>query len=637
MKRMISALLCLVLALMPACFAESETDDSIYSYSYRDDETGLYFFASHEAIGLRDEEGNVLLEPCLSEYYYYYFSDGIANVCTPDELWGYIDVNGEWIIEPQFESARNFSNGYACILEGDKFGFIDLQGNWIIEPTLDYAWDFIDGGYTIANVDGLYGYLLMDGSWLIEPQYDYAEAFWDGMAVVRVHERDGMIDMEGNWIIEPIYEYLDSFHDGIALASIDNRFGFINQENEWVIEPIYEYADCFSEGLAAVCINGKYGYINLDGQLVIPAIYDYVLPFSHGLAEAGLESNYCVIDAQGRVVINDPDAWQYIIESEDSIIVTYADMSYRYYTRTESGFEAIDAVKSNFDLADYYPNSGEKLVVTDHEPTLQLSAETAPLPRVDGATALFPMYSAMVQACYPADTAYDEEPDAQTLITCSKTDGSYERLIAGECDVIFAGLPSDAQRAAVEAAGMEFELTPIALEAFVFIVNRENPLEDITTQQIRDIYSGRTTEWSQLGVNTLGEIIAYQRSENSGSQNAMQRLMAEDTLMPAPEAVVAWEMGDIIERVEYQNFDNAIGYSFRFYVTGLMQADVKLLNIDGVAPTIENIANGSYPLTSQIFMVTRKGYENANLDAFIAWAQSEQGRELIEKSGYVPV
>ena len=88
--------------------------------------------------------------------------------------------------------------------------------------------------------------------------------------------------------------------------------------------------------------------------------------------------------------------------------------------------------------------------------------------------------------------------------------------------------------------------------------------------------------------------------------------------------------------VEYQNSANAIGYSFRFYVTGLMQADVKLLAIDGVEPTVENITSGAYPLITQVYAVTRKGEENPNVAAFLAWVQSDQGMELIEKSGYVP-
>lgn len=76
-----------------------------------------------------------------------------------------------------------------------------------------------------------------------------------------------------------------------------------------------------------------------------------------------------------------------------------------------------------------------------------------------------------------------------------------------------------------ENSGVELEFTPIGKEAFVFFVNSKNPFENITVDQIKDIYSGRTSKWSQLGVPGLGKIKAYQRNEGSGSQSALIRLM----------------------------------------------------------------------------------------------------------------
>jgi len=186
------------------------------------------------------------------------------------------------------------------------------------------------------------------------------------------------------------------------------------------------------------------------------------------------------------------------------------------------------------------------------------------------------------------------------------------------------------------AKGVEFELTPFGREAFVFIVNQSNPLESITVDQIRDIYSGKTTAWDALGISGLGGIMAYQRPENSGSQTALQKLMGDVPLMKAPEGVVAWDMGDIIETIEYRNLPNAIGYTFRFFCSELVNNDVKMLSVNGVAPTVENIRNGTYPITSTLYAVTRKGDENPNTAAFLEWIQSPQGMELVEKSGYVP-
>ena len=157
--------------------------------------------------------------------------------------------------------------------------------------------------------------------------------------------------------------------------------------------------------------------------------------------------------------------------------------------------------------------------------------------------------------------------------------------------------------------------------------------------KIRDIYAGRITHWDRLGAKGLGKILAYQRSEGSGSQTALERFVMGDTpLMPAEKETVMTGMLDIVEQTSsYKNHRNAIGYSFRFNVTGLLRGfDVNLLNINGVAPTVENIENGSYPLASSFYAVTRSDADENTL-ALVEWLRSEQGKELIRLTGYTPV
>lgn len=112
--------------------------------------------------------------------------------------------------------------------------------------------------------------------------------------------------------------------------------------------------------------------------------------------------------------------------------------------------------------------------------------------------------------------------------------------------------------------------------------------------------------------------------------------MGDTPLMEAPQGVVAWDMGDIVDTVEYRNLPNAIGYSFRFFCTEMMGSDVKLLAVDGVQPTEANIRNGSYPITSTLYAIRLKGNDNPNVVALLDWIQSPQGMELVEKSGYTP-
>ncbi len=290
---------------------------------------------------------------------------------------------------------------------------------------------------------------------------------------------------------------------------------------------------------------------------------------------------------------------------------------------------------------------GTKAVYLNGESTLKFENPTIDM---DGATALYPVYSAFVQAVYPEgkydiyDFKYNEE-DGCGQVTCTGTIEAYQRLIEGRTDIIFCAAPSQAQLDAAEAAGMELHLTPIGREAFVFFVNSENPVEGLTVEQIQDIYTGEITNWRELG-GKWQKIRPYQRAENSGSQSALLRLMEGLALMEPEKEDRIGGMGGIITQVaSYRNHKNAIGFSFRFYSTEMVENDqIRLLALNGVAPTKETIRSGEYPISSNFYAVTASPIgqpapeeSDEDLRALIDWILSEQGQEIIEKTGYVGV
>lgn len=287
----------------------------------------------------------------------------------------------------------------------------------------------------------------------------------------------------------------------------------------------------------------------------------------------------------------------------------------------------------------YTPFQTDSPVKTlDEEATLRF-ADGDTLPRMDGATALYPVYAAFAQAVYPASMAEMAPWDIREIVACGTTGSAYRRIVDGECDIIFAAGPSEAQEAYAAEKGVELVYTPIGREAFVFFVHPDNPIDGMTLAQLRSVYSGEIASWDQLGVKGLGKILAYQRSEGSGSQTALERFVMRGTpLMPAEKELVSGDMGGMVERVSaYKNHRNAIGYSFRFYCTALMKNfSVKLLSIGGVAPTAENIENGTYPLASFFYAVTRSDADE-NTRALLQWIRGPQGQALVEKTGYTPV
>ena len=280
--------------------------------------------------------------------------------------------------------------------------------------------------------------------------------------------------------------------------------------------------------------------------------------------------------------------------------------------------------------------SGTLAETLEEESTLQFTGNEN-LPVMDGATALYPVYASFAQAVYP-DLAEAEISQIHQTVSCSTTGRAYENIVNGECDIIFVAGPSEEQEAYAAEKGIELVYTPIGKEAFVFFVHPDNPVDSLTLQQIRSIYSGETVQWNQLGVKGFGKIRAYQRDEGSGSQTALERFVMKDTpLMPADKENVVTGMGGIVEQVSpYRNHKNAIGFSFRFYCTTLMKNfNVKLLAINGIAPTIENIENGSYPLASDFYAVTRSDADE-NTRALLEWITGPQGQSLVAKAGYTP-
>lgn len=133
------------------------------------------------------------------------------------------------------------------------------------------------------------------------------------------------------------------------------------------------------------------------------------------------------------------------------------------------------------------------------------------------------------------------------------------------------------------------------------------------------------------------EILPFQRPEDSGSQTAMLALVMKDRPIAAPmQEEVATGMGSIIQQVaEYRDLSGALGYSFRWYATVInSNPNIRLLAVDGVEPTVQNIRNGSYPLTANLNIVTTDS-SNPNVPALLNWIVGAEGQALIEKAGYV--
>jgi phosphate transport system substrate-binding protein len=277
-------------------------------------------------------------------------------------------------------------------------------------------------------------------------------------------------------------------------------------------------------------------------------------------------------------------------------------------------------------------------------------------PQVDGSTSTHPLQ--MVIACkrlgvpciwgysiegekriFP-DPKYTESPQlAEAMINGIKHEGtnqSYVNLIKGKADLILvARPPSEDELEIAQENKVALDVRAIALDAFVFLVNANNPVENITVENARMIYAGKITDWTELG-GSKGQIRAFQRDRNSGSQELMEALVMKGTPMIEAQGMdMIINMGGMINVVSFEPL--GIGYSVYYYVTFMLpDENVKLLNVNGVKPTADSIAKRAYPLTTEVYAATRKGTpKDSAAMQLLDWLYTPEGKAAIKESGYV--
>jgi len=274
-------------------------------------------------------------------------------------------------------------------------------------------------------------------------------------------------------------------------------------------------------------------------------------------------------------------------------------------------------------------------------------------PRVDGSTSAHPMqvYIACqilgvtcewMDAFFSARTLfpdYTSAPEEAVLtvgnIQHNGTHSAYVNLINKDADfIIVARMPSKDEINEAAVKGIQLDIRPIALDAFVFLAHVDNPVESLTLDQVRDIYTGKITDWAELG--GLGSINAYQRNRNSGSQELMDDLvMQELTMIDAPDMIFESMIGPINA---IRDDPQGIGYSVFFYATFMLpDENVKLLGIDGVIPTSETIAGHAYSLVTEVYAVVRADTPTDSSAVMLRdWLLTTEGQNAVAESGYVP-
>ncbi len=257
-------------------------------------------------------------------------------------------------------------------------------------------------------------------------------------------------------------------------------------------------------------------------------------------------------------------------------------------------------------------------------------------PKMGGSLANLPLGEAVTATVLGIDR---EKASTMIKFEGSTTD-NYEALVDGTFDILLAYEMGEDAVSYCQQKGVELEMTAIGADALVFICSLENAVESLTDEQIKEIYKGNITNWSQVG-GADHDIIPYQRNKDSGSQTLFDKLInLGDELMDAPADIRVGSMIGLLEAVaDYENSADALGYTVYYYLTNMEDDKLstsKLLAVDGVAPTNETIASGEYPYVNDFYVVIRKDAAQDSPERILYnWIISEQGKELARRENYV--
>ncbi len=263
------------------------------------------------------------------------------------------------------------------------------------------------------------------------------------------------------------------------------------------------------------------------------------------------------------------------------------------------------------------------------------------MPIIDGSTSTYPFTEAVYISLFYNGRSHKSFPQNH-----SKSHVSYQRLINGEVDMLFASVyPASDILKMAEENGVELELIPIAYDAMIFFTNSDNPAENLTKEQITDIYvNDKYENWSSLG----GEdalLYPYCRNNDSGSHAQMERhFLNGGDIHPEVKKETSFTMSNILTDVMAAKTENPVGYglgySIYYYYHNMdmfynTSTELKLLAIDGVKPTDETIASGEYPLSNNTYIVIRKDTPaDAPARKMAEFMLTPEGQDCVEAAGF---
>jgi phosphate transport system substrate-binding protein len=241
-----------------------------------------------------------------------------------------------------------------------------------------------------------------------------------------------------------------------------------------------------------------------------------------------------------------------------------------------------------------------------------------------------------------AETYREVEPDVSIAVTGGGSGTGIAALINGTVDVANASRAmKDKEIEEAQANGIDPIEYTVAIDALAIITNLDNPVGELTIQELSDIYTGRITNWEEVGGNDA-PVILLSRETNSGThvyflEEVVRRGEKENTDIFAPQTLLMPSSVGITSEVRRN--PNAIGYDGLGYVDAEHEKIISIASgsdSDYMAPSVESASTGDYPLARNLYMYTA-GEPTGALADYLGWILGAEGQEIVSKLGFVPL
>lgn len=228
-----------------------------------------------------------------------------------------------------------------------------------------------------------------------------------------------------------------------------------------------------------------------------------------------------------------------------------------------------------------------------------------------------------------AEAYMDLHPDVNISVRGGGSGVGIAALQNGTVQIANSSRPIKSKEiSASKAKGINPTAYIVANDGIAIVVNKNNPVKDLSVAQIRDIYTGKINNWKDLGGPGM-PIVVVSRDVASGTFEVFNEKALSGAKVVASAQLLA-SNNAVVSAVE--STPGAIGYAGLGYIT----PGVNVVRVDKVNPTIETVKNGSYKLSRKLYMYTN-GKATGTVGSFIGWLQSAAGQKIVEDQGFISI